>query len=127
MGPDKPLLSDLIGYHLLPASMSSAVAVADGPRWSSMSFMMRNLSIPIPRPVTWAVSAFMARLRWIDEATASVYMDRDTLAGPAQGGTAGPRRQPFQQTPVPWTFLASGYFIGFMIFVRFITSGHWQV
>ena len=87
---------------------------------------MRNLSIPIPRPITWAVSAFMARLRWIDEATASVYLDRDTLAGPAQGEAAGPRRQPFQQTPIPWTFLASGYFIGFMIFVRFIKSSHWQ-
>ena len=107
--------------------MSLAVAVADGPRWSSMSSMMRNLSITIPRPINWAVSAFMARLRWLDEATASVYLDRDTLAGHVEGGAAGPRRQPFQQTPVPWTFLASGYFIGFMIFVRFITFGHWQV
>ena len=115
-----------IGYHLRPASMSSAVAVADGPRWSSMSSVMRNLSIPIPRPVTWAVSAFMARLRWIDEATASDYLDRDTLTE-SQRTAAGPQRQPFQQTPVPWTFLTSGYFIGFMIFVRFITSGHWQV
>ena len=103
--------------------MSSAIAVAEEPRWFSISFAMRNLSLPIPRPIAWAVSAFMARLRYIDEATA---FDRDTHAQPAQGAAAGPQRQPFQQTPVPWTFLTSGYFIGFLVFVRFTTLDHLQ-
>ena len=92
---------------------------ADDPHRFPMSFTIRNLSIPIPRPITWAISAFMARLRQINEAAA---LDYNTLAQPAQGAAAGPQHQPFQQIPAPWTFLTSGYFIGFMIFVRFVTS-----
>lgn len=85
-----------------------------------MSLAMRNLSIPIPRPIAWAVSAFMTRLRQINEALD--LLDRNTLAQPVQGVAAGPQRQPFQSMPAPWTFLTSGYFIGFMTFVRFTVS-----
>ena len=116
-----PLISS--SMHLHPAPMSSAIAVAEDPRRLSMSFIMRNLSIPIPRPIAWAVSTFMARLRRIDEATA---FDHNTDSQYAQGMVAGPQRPPFQQTPVPWTFLTSGYFIGFLIFVCSIALGHWQ-
>lgn len=103
--------------------MSSAIGVADGHRQFSMSLTMRNFSIPIPRPISWAASAFMARLRQIDEATALGYSDHNTAAQPVQGTMTGPQRQPFQQMPVPWTFLTSGYFIGFLIYVRFVTPG----
>lgn len=85
---------------------------------------MRNFSIPVPRPITWAVSAFMARLRRIDEAVALKLHSsgRNAPAQLAQGAAAEPRSQPFQQMPVPWTFLTSGYFIGFLVFVRFTLS-----
>lgn len=95
--------------------------MAEEPRWFSISLAMRNLSLPIPRPIAWAVSAFMARLRRIDEA-----MALDMHAQPAQGAAAGPQHQPFQQMPVPWTFLTSGYFIGFLVFVRFTASDYWR-
>lgn len=107
--------------HLHRTSMSSAGAVADEPRGFSTTFAMRNFSIPIPHPITWAVSAFMARLRKIDEIMALHDSDRNALAQPGQGAATGPQRQPFQQTPVPWTFLTSGYFIGFLTFVRVLS------
>jgi hypothetical protein len=101
--------------------MSSAIAVAEEPRWFSIPPGMRNLSLPIPRPIAWAVSAFIARLKQIDEATA---LDYNTHPQPTQGTADGPERQQFQQMPTPWTFLTSGYFIGFLIFVRFVTLDH---
>ena len=103
--------------------MSSAIAAAEEPPQFSISLAIRNFSLPIPRPIAWAMSAFMARLRRIDEATA---LDRNAHAQPAEGAAAGPQHQPFQQMPVPWTFLTSGYFIGFLIFVRFIAFDHCQ-
>lgn len=109
--------------HLHPAPMSSAIAVVEEPRQFSISFTMRNLPLPIPRPISRAMSIFMARLRRIDEAVA---LDYNTHVQPAQGTAAGPQHQPFQQMPVPWTFLTSGYFIGFLVFVCFITLDHWQ-
>lgn len=111
--------------HLHPAPMSSTTAVAEDPRRFSMPFTMPNFSLPIPRPITWAVSALVDRLRRIDEATA--LPDRNTHTQPVQETAAGPQRQPFQQMPVPWTFLTSGYFIGFLIFVRFITLDHYKL
>ncbi|KAF9652879.1 hypothetical protein BDM02DRAFT_3088444 [Thelephora ganbajun] len=44
------------------------------------------------------------------------YSDRNAPVQPGQGTATRPQRQPFQQMPVPWTFLTSGYFIGFLIF-----------
>lgn len=103
--------------------MSSAIAVAEEPRWFPIPPGIRNLSLPVTRPIAWVVSAFMARLKQIDEATA---MDRNTRPQPAQGTAAGPQQQQFQQMPTPWTFLTSGYFIGFLVFVRFAVLVHWQ-
>lgn len=80
---------------------------------------MRNFSVPIPRHITWAVSALMARLRRIEEAMA-FKLGRSyphALTRPPQGTAVEPHSEPFQQMPVPWTFLTSGYFIGFLIFV----------
>lgn len=87
---------------------------------------MRYFSVPIPRPVTWAISTVMARLRRIDEAIALKlhHPHRNTLAQPPQGTGVESYSQPFQQMPVPWTFLTSGYFIGFLIFVRSISLVH---
>ena len=103
--------------------MSSAIAVAEEPRWFPILPGMRNLSLPIPRPIAWAVSVFMARLKQIDEATA---LDRNVHLQPTQGTAAGPQQQQFQQMPTPWTFLTSGYFIGFLIYVRFVALDYWQ-
>lgn len=80
---------------------------------------MRNFSIPVPRHITWAASAFMTRLRRIDEAMGFKlgHSRRNALTRPPQGPAVEPHSEPFQQMPVPWTFLTSGYFIGFLIFV----------
>ena len=102
--------------------MSSAITVAEEPRRFPIPLGMRNLSLQIPRPIAWAVSAFMARLKQIYEAMA---LDRNAHPQPTQGTATGPQQQEFQQMPVPWTFLTSGYFIGFLIFVRFVTLDHW--
>ena len=96
------------------------------PRFLPSACKMRNFSIPIPHHITWAVSAFMIRLRRIDEAMASKldHSHRNTLTQPSQSVAVEPRGEPFQQMPVPWTFLTSGYFIGFLIFVRSIPFRH---
>lgn len=79
---------------------------------------MRNFSIPVPRPITWAVSAFMARLRRINQAIAFKldHTRQNALSQPPRITAAEAHDQPFQPMPVPWTFLTSGYFIGFLIF-----------
>ena len=89
-----------------------------------MSFAMRNFSISTPRPITWAVSSFIARLKRIDEGL-GFKLDSGRRNSPAQllqGPGIEPGNQPFQQMPLPWTFLTSGYFIGFLIFVRSVSS-----
>jgi len=103
--------------------MSSATTAAEEHRQFPISFTVRNLPLPIPRPIARAASIFVARLRRIDEAMA---LDYNAYAQPARGAAVGPQHQEFQQMPVPWTFLTSGYFIGFLVFVRFTTLDHWQ-
>jgi hypothetical protein len=87
---------------------------------------MHSFSIPIPRPIAWAASAFMARLRRIDQAMAFRldHPDRNIHSQFVRGTAAELQGQPFQQMPVPWTFLTSGYFIGFLVFVRSMLSDH---